>query len=248
MAVRRRLLGLLALASLAVLIYGGVSLAFSVPVDQRAVEENAQPETGVPAGHRAVVVPIVDPGLVPTLAGDGDPFLGHPGAFLAWGQPDGMFPANAKDVRLGRALLHLSAGTPPNETAESRFVNLTGVPMPHRDDPRGVDNLTLNLSALWDGRAGYIVKPDHLEEPLFVAQEEVVGQVVRFEAPVQYGLILAGGAFGFLAPLTVLVMTHGGQKRAPTGGLGMCAECRAPLAQGERFCVRCGAWSKENSP
>lgn len=285
MGLRRRLLRILALVSLATLVYAGVSLAFSVPVMHTAVEANESPLGGVPPASRAVVVPVSDPALVATLHDGTETFLGYHGAFLAYGTPGRIFPAGADDVRLGRALLFLPADARPetaadadatgdgtgstnasddgadasapaensttdgpalNESSRPRWlVNLTGVPMPHADTSDGTNNLTLDLDALHDGRAGFVVKGDHVAKPTFVPLDDVVGEVARFDPASRIAMLLTGGATGFLAPLALLAVMRRNRREGGRGEGDACDECRAPLEPKHSFCLRCGAWKEE---
>lgn len=273
MGLRRRLLSLVSLASLAILVYGGVSFGFSVPVTAETAEANVAPLGGVPEGARAVVVPVTDAGLVPTLRDGSDTFLGYHGAMLAHGAPGRFFPAAADDVQLGRALMFLSAnesrptqnvtqdrssdGNRTNESgalnestganASAWLVQLSGVPMPHALSADGTDNLTLDLDALYDGRAGFIVKPDHVADATFVPLDDVVGEVIRFDAASRTQLLLVSGATGFLAPLVLLGVMRRQLGPEDAGSDDACHECRSPLQPMHSFCLRCGALREDPS-
>lgn len=251
MALKRRLLAFGALASLALLVYGGVSLAFSVPVTEAIAEANSGPTGGIPADSRAIVVPVTDSSLVPTHANERDVFLGHAGAYLVWGEPGGFAPVQATNVSIGRALLRITGdmSAEANASTEPRLRNVTGVPMPHPDSGHETGNLTLNLSAVPSGESGFFVKPDHAENATWVADSQVVGHVVRFEPPTRAPATLGGAALGLVLSVVALFVTHKGAGRRGVDGVvaeemggAACRECRAPLAKGESFCTRCGAW------
>lgn len=240
MAQRRWPLFVLSLGSLVILTYAAVLVAFSVPVSEGMVQANRLPEALQPsARERAIVLPITDPTLVPTLAAGGEPTLGHPGAVLAIGESTATFPASATNVSLGRALAYVSRGAHGTYTVPT--LNLTGVPVSDGNGTTFV-NLTIDVPALAAGGTGFIVKGDAEAEPRFVATQDVVGKVERFEAGSSIWLLFASGAFGFVAPLVFVVLTHRGAGKAGPAGVAVCAECRRPLAADAPFCSACGAW------
>lgn len=265
MRLRRRLLSLLSLVSLALLLYAGVSFAFSVPVDLEDAEANASPMGELSAGSRAVVVPVADAGGVSTFRSGGEATFGYPGAMLAYGRPDGFWPAAADEVSFGRALMYLPAdaqpptdvnrtdvGTDTNRTSSNAttpdpqpwLVNLTGVPLPHANGTQSVGNLTVNLSALYDGREGFVVKADHHEEPTFVPLEDVVGQVARLDPAARLVALVGGAAVGFLVPMGMLVATR--REAEEDAARDRCRECDAPLVGDDAFCTACGAWTTKD--
>lgn len=243
MAQRRWPLFVLSLGSLVVLTYAAVLLTFSVPVTDAMVEANRLPGAQEPnARERAIVLPLTDPTLVPTFAARGEATLGHPGALLASGDPSASFPASATNVSLGRALAYVSRGA--DGTYAVSTLNLTDVPVADGNGTSTV-NLTIDVPALAGGGTGFIVKGDAEREPRFVPLDEVVGQVARFEARSSIGWLFASGAFGFVAPLVFVVLTHRGAGRKGPAGMAVCRECRRPLAPGADFCSACGAWVRE---
>lgn len=240
-----------ALASLALLVYGGVSVAFSVSVSDADAEANSGPTGGIPSGWRALVVPVTDASLVPTHANERDASLGHAGAFVVHGKKDGFLPVTARDTAVGRALLHVSSevSAEANASAEPRLVNLTNVLLPHPDAANGTGNLTLNLSAIPAGESGFFLKPDHAENATWVADAAIVGQVIRFEPPSRAYTVLGGAALALVFSLIGLFTTHSGAGVRGAPGIDLpesnaCRECRAPLAANESFCMRCGAWKE----
>lgn len=249
MAPRRWLLILLALGSLALLAYGGIIWAFSVPVSDEASAAMTLPGgEGPPAGERAIVVPVADARVVRTFADNASASHGHPGDVLALGRLEQSFPASARDVTLVRALAHVAPGA--NGTVEPAVLNLTGVPAVV-DGNATLANYSLDLSALANGSAGFVVKADTAAQPMFVSEEAVIGQVSGYQTPGSLILLFVSSAFGFFVPLLALVLTHRGAGVAgpgigadagATAHEGFCRDCRAPLAPAEEFCTRCGAW------
>lgn len=218
-AVRRWALFGIALASLVMMTYAGVLLAFSVRLTPELLDANRD----LPEAGRAIVVPIADPQLVRTHAATGE------GALLAAGKKEGAFAANAQDVTLGRALAWVPIGTTAN-------VTLTDVP-----SRNGTSNLTVDAAALAGGREGWIVMGSGEEAPRFYAREEVLGEVARFSSGAALGWTFAAGIAGFVAPLVALIFTH-----RPSGKKGAlefaCRECGAAMPRGAEFCLRCGAY------
>lgn len=198
------------MASLVMLTYAGVLLAFSVVVSP----EMAAAEPGTVTGSRAIVVPIADPRTITVRSAD------EPGALILTGNASGSFPSGTTDPRIGHALLYIPAGA--NGTGE-------------------IDNVTIDLAAASGGAEGWIARGAGETEAWFAPADATVGEVARFEPRGRIGWLMAAGAVGFVAPLAALIVTHrGGAKRG--ADMTMCRECRAPLAGGSDFCVRCGAW------
>lgn len=231
MRPRRWLLLLASFASLVVLVYAGVSAAFSVPVGDQ----------------RAVALPLLDAALVPTLAVGGDLNDGYPGAYLVIADSPGDFPANAVNATLVRALAYVPSGN------ASTNLTLTGVPTPDGNTTRA-QNVTLDANALAGGKAGFFVKADKDSDVRFVDMGHVVGQVARFETPASIGTLALVGALGFVSPLIYLIVTHkGAGKRGMPAGVpsakggavatGACRECSAAMPPGQDFCTRCGAYA-----
>lgn len=227
------------MVSLAVLVYAGVSLSFSLPVDAESAQGFAS-APGAPAeGQRALVVPLVDGARVPTLADPQDTTtLGHPGALLVVGRPGGIVPAQADDTRVVRALAYVR----PDRDLAADLVNLTDVPTLDENGTLVTQNMTLNATELAGSGTGFLVKSDHDANVTFVATESVIGQVVRFEPPGRITLLFAAGAAGFVAPILLLVMTHRGAAAGPGPGARLCRDCRAEIPEGDGFCHRCGAY------
>lgn len=228
MAQRRWLLFALSLASLVVLTYASVLTAFSVDV---SAEMEAANGGEVRAGGRAVILPLVDPSGVATLARDGE------GALLVGGTKEQSFPASARNVSLGRALAYVSPGA--NGSYSPATIELANVTMAN-----GTQNLTLDVAALAGGRSGFLVKGDREADVRFLEREDVVGRVDHFESTGSLGLLFLSGGLGFVAPLVVLIATHraSGRRLAPGAVEIACRECRAPLAKDSDFCMRCGAY------
>lgn len=225
------------MASLAVLVYAGVSLAFSVPVDDETAAGFAGVEGAPRAGARATVVPVVDAAVVETLARGGDGrALGFAGTLLAYGEPDGSVPATAEDVRIARALAFV---TP--DANRSDELALENVPLLDENGTLVAANLTLNVTHLAGNATGFLMKVDRSNETFFVAQDRIVGEVARFDAPSKAIALFVAGALGFVAPLVALIATHRASgARGPAEGV--CRECRAPMSPGADFCLRCGAY------
>lgn len=238
MRASRWLLLACSLASLALMAYAGLLVAFSTPVTDRMAAANALPgEPSVAAGARAIVGPAA--GAPTHVEGREGPF-GRAGALLVLARPGASFPSNAEDAQLVRALARVEAGATGN-------VTLGEVPVA-RNGTTERANLTVDLAALSGGRAGWIVKGDAETEPRFAEDAQVLGQAVGFE-PTAFVLGMMGvGVAGFLAPLIVIVATHRAV-RAPEGALAyaVCRDCRRPVAEKAEFCPACGAWLSERS-
>lgn len=243
MAARRWLLFAVSLASLVVLAYGGVMLAFSVGVTEAMEAQSRLPGTAAPAeGTRALVVPVADPGLVATAAGGGDGWLDWSGDLLLVADNEPDFPASALNASLVRALAHVApAGT--NGTYDPPTLQLGGVPVVGADGNVTTDNLTLDVAPLALGGKGWLVRADASGEVRFVPEDKVVGRVERFEPGGALVTVIALGAVGFVAPLGWLVATHRPSGRAGVGEV-LCAECRRPMPAGSDFCTGCGAWKQ----
>lgn len=227
MAPRRWLLFGIALASLVLMTWAGILLAFSVPID----EETRLANPGV--GDRAVVLPIRDPSLVATHA------RGPDARYLAAGDADGTFPVNAKGVTFGRALAYVAPDA--NGSYDPATLDLVEVRVSN-----GTTNLTVDVAALAGGEAGFLVMPPGADEPTFFREDKVLGEVGAFDSTSGLGARFALGLVGFLVPLITLVATHRGGKRRGADVI-VCRECRAPLPPSSDFCMRCGAWTQEAS-
>lgn len=240
MAARRWLLLVVSLVSLTVLLYGGVSLAFSVDVTETMERASRLPGQSAPtAGQRVLVLPLVEPRELPTFERGAEAVLGHPGAILVLGDDDGTFPASAVNVSLARALVFVDAGN-------ASQVTLADVPVVVEGNATAT-NLTLDLAALSGGREGFVVKPDAAPEAFFVPTDGVVGQVAQFESKADAYILLLLGTLGFVLPIVVLIMTHrpSGKPGIGPGSAPICPECRAPTMAGHDFCARCGAYFSE---
>lgn len=249
MAKRRRrfLLPLLSLASLLVLAYGGVVLAFSVPVDERMEAESRLPGADHPAhGDRALVLPLTgDPASIPTFAA-GDPgWDERPGATLALSDNRPDFPASADNASLARALARVAPT--PNGTYEPAQLVLRDVPATAPDGNATTLNLTLDVAALAGGATGWLVKPDGSGNVSFVPDERVLGTVAGYEDGGDVVLLLTLGAFGFVTPLVAFMLTHRPSGRPGIGQVA-CPECHGPMPAAADFCTRCGAWKPGKEP
>lgn len=225
MAPRRWLLFGIALASLVLMTWAGILLAFSVPVDDPTRAANPG------AGDRAIVLPIRDPSLVATHARGPDAKL------LAAGDADGAFPVNAKDVSFGRALAYVAPDA--NGSYDPATLELADVRVSN-----GTTNLTIDVAALAGGERGFLVMPSGADEPTFLREPDVLGEVGAFDSTASLAGRFALGLAGFILPLVILVATHRGGARRGAGVI-VCRECRAPLPPATDFCMRCGAWTKE---
>lgn len=243
---RRWWLVLLSLASLVVLAYAGVFSAYSVTVSPEMERAERLPEASEPrAGARALVVPISDAAQVPTFNNALAKSSGRNGTLLLVGDPDAAFPAVVKNASIVRALAYV---TP---TANGTFVpsDISFTDLPRADGNRTkTSNVTVNVTALAAGRSGFLVKADADENVTFVPTSNVAGAVARFDPAPALVSLFAFGAFGFVAPIVVLIVTHRGVGKRGIAGAGavagICPECRQPLAAGAEFCLRCGAWLK----
>lgn len=224
MARRRWLLFALSIASLVILTYASVLLAFSVDVTPEMRAANADAITE----GRAIVLPAAQPRFIRTEAANGD------GALLAIGQREGTFPASARDVSVLRAIAFVNDETP-------RALEVVNVTMPN-----GTQNVTIDLDAIGARGEGFVVKGDAEETPRFVATGDVLGHVDRVESTGALAGLFLVGAIGFVAPLVVAIATHRGAGRRGAPGAGfVCRRCRGTLAPDATFCLRCGEYREE---
>lgn len=239
MASRRWLLVALSLSALVLLVYAGISVAFSVPVTDQMESASRLPDATDPhQGTRAVVVPVVDPTTVPTLRVPGDENTsGYPGAYLLIAERTADFPASSQNASIVRALAFVAPTA--NGSYEPAFIELVGVPSGNT-----TENVTLDVAKLAGGKTGFFVKADPARDAQFIETSRVVGQIARYDNEIQVWLLFAAGGFGFVAPLVLLILTHRGSSRrgAAVALTGVCPECRAPITPGAEFCLRCGAW------
>lgn len=247
MARRRWGLILLSVVSLVVLVYAGVFTAFSVPVTGDMERASRLPnETEPAAGLRALVVPLSDPTVVPTVA-TGDPN----GTLLLVGDAGFTFPAGATNVSLVRALAYVA----PTANGSYQPGNVTFSNLPYVDGGNATatanasvrrENVTVDVASLAGGKAGFLVKADARPNVFFVSIDRVAGTVARFDPGSFVYAMFAIGAVGFVAPLVVIIVTHRGAPagRAGPGAAipGYCRECRAVLDPGAPFCTKCGAY------
>lgn len=203
--------------------YAGVLLAFSVPVSAQMLEANRD----LPAGGRALVVPVVDADAVATHALTGE------GALLVAATEKRSLPANSIGLSMGRALAHVAPTNGTYEPPQRTFVDVPSA--------NGTSNVTLDVASLAGGASGWIVMGSGEAAPRFVPDDDVVGAVEGFASGASLGLTLALGFLGFLAPLVAVVVTH-----KPSGKRGspriVCRECGAAFPHNGEFCLRCGAY------
>lgn len=215
--MRRLLLFGVSIASLLVLTYAGVLLAFSIPVS----DEMAAANPDAPRGSRALVVPIAAPTSVATRAS------GAEGTLLLRGDADGAFPTAAKDVRMGRALVYAPAGA--NGTVDVDNVTLDLAAM-----SGGFEGWILRGDAEtdpWFAPADQVLGAvESFETPLKLGAL-FAGGTLGFVAPLVLMILTHKGS------------RRAGAAPDPLAH-AMCRECRAPLAPNADFCMRCGAWAK----
>lgn len=238
---RRGLLVVGSILSLTVLLYAAIITAFSVPVTAQMEVANRLPGAAEPlAGSRALVIPPADPTRIPTFAA-GEPGWGDwNGSLLVAGSTPSGFPSGTQGPQLGRALAYVAP------TANGTYVPGTrtfeGLPVVEGGE-LVLRNITVDVTSLAQGRAGFLVKGDAEATVRFVATSELVGTLARFETPATVFLLFLAGGVGFVAPLLGLLLTH---KRTGVAGLPggalMCPECGAPQTADASFCMRCGAW------
>jgi hypothetical protein len=234
--VRRRWwLVLLSVTSLVLLVFSGVTAAFSAPVTPDMERANRAPGADAPAvGTRALVVPVTDATLVPTFQNGLGAGFGHNGSLLLIGDAGAAVPASSQNNSLARALAYVAP------TANGSYMPPT---IPFEGLP-AAGNLTVDIATLATGKSGFLVKGDAETNVTFVERERVLGTVARFEPSFSLYAALALGAFGFVAPLVVLIMTHAPRAKPGIGGAIACPECRNPVPLDADFCMRCGAWLK----
>jgi len=225
-AARGWLLFGVALASLVLMTWAGVLLAFSVELDDAA--RAANPEAG--DATRAIVLPANDLGSLATHAEDGE------AGILVASETQGNLPSGATGVSLGRALARVAPDE--NGTYTPGTIELVDVP-----SANGTTNLTLDVAALAGGAQGFLVMGAGETEPRFVPDERVLGTLGQFASATSLWARFAVGLAGFLMPLLMVVATHRGGKRAGAD-VAVCGECRAPLPARASFCLRCGAYQE----
>ena len=235
MAPRRWLLLVVSLASLLILAYGGVLIAYSVPVSAEMEAEGRLPgmESPPEAGRRALVLPVRDPGIVPTA-------MGGTGALLLVADDVPDFPASSRNASIVRALAFVTVDPDGRVAPENvTLANLTR----REGDNATTYNQSFELGPMAGGRAGFLVKPDATDGARFVPLDQVVGTVEGYESLGDLVIIFLLGGSGFLLPLVYLVVTHRPSGRPGVGEV-VCAECRGPMPAASDFCPRCGAWKK----
>lgn len=241
MAARRWLFVVVSLASLLILAYGGVLLAYSVPVTAGMEAESRLPGAEAPAaGARALVLPVRDPGRVPTFSGGGAPEGELPGALLVVAEGSSDFPASADNASIVRALAYVTVDAEGRSLPST--LNLTNLTRREGDNV-STYNVTLDVGAMAGGQSGFLVKPDAAEEVRFVPEDRVVGTVEGYEGLGDLLMVFLLGGAGFVLPLVFLVVTHRPSGRPGVGEV-VCAECRRPMPAGSDFCPGCGAWKK----
>jgi len=235
---RRWVLVAVSLASLVVLAYAGVIVAFSVPVGEEAAQKARLPgQPGPEAGDRALTVPLSDPARVPTFAANGTSSFGQPGGLLVVGHTSSGFPAGTRDAAVVRAMAFVSPG------ADGRYAPLTLHAVPfaglNGTETRDVD---VDVPTLAGGQKGFLVKGDAEADLRFVALGDVTGEVARFAPTLSVWHLAGTGGVGFVAPLLVLIATHRRRGVRGPGASGACPECGTAVAGATDFCPRCGAW------
>lgn len=237
----------LSIASLVVLSYGAIALAFSVPVTSDMVAANHIADDAPQDGTRAVVAPITSGVNVPTHASGGAP------AWLVVADRASVaLPASSDGARLVQAIAYVSVLH--NGAYATPTLNLTDLTRVDANGSVERFNATVNLDEVAGGQNGFIVKAAAAGEVEFVPAHQVVGEVARFESEAWVFGVVGAGTAGFVAPLVALVATarptgKPGMPRAEkSGGLpgAACPECRRPLPGDASFCTRCGAWVGDN--
>lgn len=217
--MRRGILFATSIASLLLLTYAGVLLAFSVPLTDEIHAANPD----VPQGARAVVVPIGDAASVKTLLRNESP------ALLLQGDADGSFPTGATDLRMGRALLYVAPGSTGNVTIDNATIDLAAF-------SGGSEGWILRGSAEqdpWfsatDATLGEVAR---FETPAKLGAL-FAGGALGFVAPL----------------VVVILTHRGGRRAPGSSAPAalVCRECRAPIAANAEFCMRCGAYTQGNA-
>lgn len=221
------------IASLLLLTYAGVLIAFSVPM----TDEMSAANPSVPAGARAVVVAIQEPTSVPTIAAGDDP------ALLLHGDDEGSFPTAAKDVRLGRALAYVPSGANGSIEVEGHTIDLAVI----SGGAEGWVAMGAAEAEPWftnaDETLGVVEK---FETPTKLGALFGLG-AVGFVAPLVFIIATHRGARRDRKAAASDAPASGSKAAATVGSstsASACRECRAPLAPNAEFCMRCGAWTK----
>lgn len=239
---RRSWLALFAVAGLVILVYAAVVTAFSVTVTDQMERANRGPNAAEPAvGSRALVIPITDPSLIPTVA-DPRGSVDVNGTLIVAGDEVGSFPSSVTNASMGRALAYVAPSA--NMSYVPPLLTLALVFVDEANATERRENVTIDVSALAGGRTGFILKGDAEGAPRFAERDRVAGSVSRFEPTSRLITLYVVGGFCFLMPIVTLIATHKGAGRAGPGAVptGACPECRASVAPSDTFCYRCGAY------
>lgn len=216
--MRRIVLFGVSVASLLLLTYAGVLLAFSVPITSEMFTENPS----VPQGARALIVPLDPRDAIHTAADGGEASL------IMRGEASGTFPSSATDVRLGRALLYIPEGANGTVDVEGHTIDLAGF----SGGSTGWVVMGAGASDPWfSATEDTLGRVDHFESPTKIGAL-FLGGALGFVAPL----------------VVIILTHRGAGRRLQPQAAPFCRECRAPLAPGTEFCTRCGAWSKGETP
>src|SRR5207248_9082558 len=138
--------------------YAGVFTAFSVSVTPEMERAERLPGAPAPvAGTRALVVPFSDAAQVPTCQNGLGSWGGYNGTLILAGDPGATFPATTPNASIVRALAYVAP------TANGTYVpnDITFFGLPHAEGNATVlGNATVNVTALANGRSGFLVKAD----------------------------------------------------------------------------------------
>jgi len=214
--MRRAILFGVSIASLLLLTYAGVLLAFSVPI----TDEMAAANPDMPRDARAVVVPIAAPLEVRTRA------TGDEGALIMMGHAHGTFPTAASGVRIGHALAYVPEGSNGTLEVDNLTLDLAAL----SGGQEGWIAMGDAETEPWFSPAsGTLGRVERFETPAKLGSL-FAGGALGFVTPLVLVIVTHRGSRRGNGPATP--------------GIMVCRECRSPLAADAEFCMRCGAYTK----